>query len=136
MTFEGQYLTYLEYKVLAGSSAMDEMPFNLLEFEARKQIDTRTLNRLKKVSEIPQEVKICDFNLINTIKSYVNDIQGKETTNKNITSENTDGYSINYANPTQIKEIVESKNTELEDIITNDLFGVFVNGEHLIYEGI
>ena len=135
MTFEGQYLTYAEYQALGGS-AIGNMPFNLLEFEARKQIDKNTLMRLKNVNAIPQEVKICDFNLINTIKGYVNDIQGKETISKNITSENTDGYSISYASPTQIKEIVESKNTELEDIITNDLFGVIVNGEHIIYRGI
>lgn len=135
MTFEGQYLTYAEYQTLGGS-AIGEKPFNLLEFEARKQIDKNTLNRLKNVDTIPQEVKICDFNLINSIKSYVPDIQGNETTNKNITSESTDGYSVSYINPTQIKDIVESKNNELADIITTDLFGVFVNGEHIIYMGV
>ena len=41
MTFEGQYLTYAEYQELGGS-AIGVMPFNILEFEARKQIDIRT----------------------------------------------------------------------------------------------
>ena len=40
MTFEGQYLTYAEYTELGGS-AIGEMPFNLLEFEARKKIDLK-----------------------------------------------------------------------------------------------
>ena len=135
MTFEGQYLTYAEYQTLGGS-AIGEKPFNLLEFEARKQIDKNTLMRLKNVNIIPQEVKVCDFNLINSIKSYIPDIEGKTAKNKNITSENTDGYSVGYVNPAQIKSIVESKNSELTDIITNDLFGVFVNGEHIIYIGV
>ena len=37
MTFEGQYLTYKEYTDLGGSQ-IGEMPFNLLEFEARRKI--------------------------------------------------------------------------------------------------
>lgn len=129
MTFEGQYLTYAEYQALGGS-AIGEMPFNLLEFEARKQIDTRTLNRLKNVVEIPQEVKICEYNLINSIQTYIND------TNKNIASENTDGYSVSYVSPTQISDVIIAKNNELEDIITTYLFGIIINGEHLIYAGI
>ena len=50
MEFSGQYLTYPEYKSLGGT--LDIMPFNLLEFEARKKIDNRTLYRLKNVEEI------------------------------------------------------------------------------------
>ena len=44
MEFKNQYLTYLEYKNLGGT--LGEMPFNLLEFKARKIIDERTLGRL------------------------------------------------------------------------------------------
>ena len=71
MTFEGQYLTYAEYQALGGS-AIGEMPFNVLEFEARKQIDARTFNRVKNSETIPQEVKICEYALINAINSYSN----------------------------------------------------------------
>ena len=68
MTFEGQYLTYAEYQALGGS-AIGEMPFNLLEFEARRKIDIRTFNRIKELDseEIPQEVKLCEYALINSI---------------------------------------------------------------------
>ena len=45
MEFEGQYLTYEEYIDLGGT--LDLMPFNLLEFEARRKIDIRTQSRLK-----------------------------------------------------------------------------------------
>ena len=126
MDFEGQYLTYDEYKGLGGT--LDIMPFNILEFEARKKIDTRTLNRLIN-KEIPQEVKMCEFSLINSIYSYVSN-------NRNITSENIDGYSVSYVNPTQISEVVISKKSEFNDIIDTYLFGVIVDGEHLIYGGL
>ena len=63
MIFENQYLTYDEYTSLGGEQ-IGEMPFNLLEFEARKQIDLPTHNRLVGINKIPQEVKLCMFNLI------------------------------------------------------------------------
>ena len=47
MEFSGQYLTYEEYRALGGT--LDLTSFNLLEFEARRQIDIKTFNRLKNV---------------------------------------------------------------------------------------
>ena len=127
MAFEGQYLTYAEYQELGGS-AIGLMPFNLLEFEARKQIDLRTHKRLVNADEIPQEVKICEMKLINTIQLYSNE------TNRNISSESVGSYSVSYGN--NIVEIIKDKNNEIDDIIMNDLYGIVVNGEHLIYNGV
>ena len=137
MTFEGQYLTYAEYQELGGS-AIGEMPFNVLEFEARKQIDLKTQKRLVGLEEIPNEVKLCVFHLVERIKSYNNSIASASNSDGSISSENTDGYSISYnqANATQIKEIVSSKNVELDDIIMADLYGLIVNNEHIIYNGV
>lgn len=131
MTFEGQYLTYAEYQALGGS-AIGETPFNLLEFEARNQIDLRTHERLVDETTIPQKVKICDFNLIEKIKSYA---EATSKASSNIASESTDGYSITYITAAQIKEIVNSKNNELQDIMLSDLYGIVVNGEHILYNG-
>ena len=47
MEFSGQYLTYEEYMALGGT--LDLMPFNILEFEARRQIDIKTFNRIKNL---------------------------------------------------------------------------------------
>lgn len=135
MEFSGQYLTYEDYIGLGGT--LDLMPFNLLEFEARKQIDLRTQGRLQKLDycEIPEDVKLCDFNLIQKINSYASTMS--EITEKgNIASENTDGYSVSYSSPTQIKEIVVSKQAELQDVIMTNLYGVVVNNEHIIYNGV
>ena len=135
MEFEKQYLTYLEYQELEGT--LEEMPFNVLEFEARKQIDLRTQRRLVDVEEIPSDVKLCVYHLIDRISSYSNVISSASNSNGNIASENTDGYSISYnqVNVTQIQEIVKSKSKELEDIMLNDLYGVIINNEHIIYNG-
>ena len=133
MTFEGQYLTYAEYQALGGS-AIGEMPFNVLEFEARKQIDARTFNRVKNSETIPQEVKICEYALINAINSYSN--TSNTPGNKNIASENTDGYSVSYITADKISDVIRSKEDEMTDIIDTYLMGVIVNGEHAIYCGV
>lgn len=130
MEFSEQYLTYNEYKALGGS--LDMTPFNLLEFEARRIIDSRTLQRLKGIEQVPQEVKMCMFSLVNTINSYTNQSQ----TSKNISSESVGSYSVSYITGTQIQETINSKNAELTDMVINYLTGVIVNGEHLIYCGV
>ena len=124
--FDGQYLTYEEYQSLGGS--LDTMPFNLTEFEARKRIDERTQNRLKDIDEIPNEVKLCIFNMINTIQTYASE------QNKNVSSEHVGEYSVSYGS--NIKELVRGKETELNDIIMHDLYGLIVNNEHVIYNGV
>lgn len=136
MTFEGQYLTYAEYQELGGS-AIGLMPFNILEFEARKQIDLKTQNRLIG-AKIPDEVKLCVYHLVDRIQGYSKTIDNAITSDGSVSSENIDGYSVSYnqVNATQIKEIVSSKSAELDDIIMNDLFGVIVNNEHIIYNGV
>lgn len=133
MKFSGQYLTYEEYKGLGG--VLNIMPFNLLEYEARKQIDIRTFNRLVGLDEIPQDVKLCEYRLINDIKGYIDAINGIAN-NGNVASENTDGYSISYASLNNVSEIVKSKNAELDDIIRTYLLNVIINDEHILYVGV
>ena len=132
MEFEGQYLEFDEYEELGGS--LDETPFNILEFEARRKIDERTFGRLKGIENIPVEVKMCVYALINTLNSYSMD--STSSRNKNIASESTDGYSVSYASGSQVREIVESKSVELNDIIMTYLLGVIVNNQHILYIGV
>ena len=132
MTFEGQYLTYAEYQTLGGS-AIGEMPFNLLEFEARRQIDIRTFNRLKELEEQPQEVKLCVYNLINGIMGFA---QAEQSISGNVASENTDGYSISYITADKISDIVKSRSNEIEDIIRTYLLFVIIENEHIMYRGV
>ena len=130
MTFEGQYLTYAEYQALGGS-AIGEMPFNLLEFEARKQIDEPTQFRLVGKSNIPQEVKLCEYKVINKIQEYAKTLEQNES--NNITNESIDGYSVTYGT---IEQIVKNKESELKDMIRTCLLGVIYENEHILYVGV
>ena len=127
MEFNNQYLSYEEYKSLGGT--LGEMPFNILELKARQIINERTQNRLKDVEKIPQEVKICVYDLINTMNKYN---LSNNSTSSNISSENTDGYSVTYKSGT---EMTAEQKAQFEDIMFTDLYGVIVNGESILYLG-
>lgn len=130
MTFTNQYLNYNEYIELGGT--LDELPFNLIEFECRKLIDERTQKRLTAEGTIiPDEVKMCEYKMINAIANYQTSI---ETAEKGISSENIDGYSVSYNNNTE--SVIKSKNSELNELISTYLFGVVVNNEHILYIGV
>lgn len=135
MEFSGQYLTYEEYRGLGGT--LDLTPFNLLEFEARRQIDIKTFNRLKDLDseDIPQEVKLCEYNLINSINEFAS-ATSNASGNGNIASESTDGYSVSYITADRISDIVKSKSVEINDTIKTYLLGVIVNDEHIMYCGV
>ena len=127
MEFEGQYLTYQEYLALGGT--LDEMPFNLLEFNARKKIDERTFGRLIDKGQEYKEVKLCVYNMITTLNSY----SSYNTQNKAVSSESTDGYSISYGTPQ--KSTTEAKNSELEDIIDIYLSNLIIDDVPVLYRG-
>lgn len=82
------YLNYDEYQLYGGT--LEEMPFNLLEFKARKIIDKYTFGRLIGLENQLQEVKMCVFELISILENQ------KENIGKS--SENIDGYSVSYSN--------------------------------------
>jgi hypothetical protein len=129
MEFKGQYLTYQEYKQLGGT--LDITPFNLLEFEARKNIDKYTLGRLKNLDSQVEEVKMCVFKLIGSLNSY----NTYETQNKAITSESIDGYSISYGSATT--ETTKAKNSEIEGTIRNYLSECYLeDGTPYLYVGV
>ena len=128
MEFSEQYLNYEEYKSLGGT--LDIMPFNILEFECRKIIDTRTQNRLKGIDVIPQEVKMCMYAMMNSIEQAV--IKNKS----NVASENIDGYSVTYLSPTEVSQVMSNKQAELEDYMFSYLMHVVVNGTSILYLGV
>ena len=128
MEFNNQYLSYEEYKSLGGT--LGEMPFNILELKARQVINERTQNRLKNIEEIPQEVKICVYDLINTMNKYN---LSDNSTSSNISSENTDGYSVTYKSGT---ELTEEQKKQYDYVIETDLYGVIVNNTPILYLGV
>lgn len=131
MEFTNQYLRYEEYLVLGGT--LEEVPFNELEFECRRLIDSRTQNRLKNANEIPSEVKMLEYKMIESLQVYYNSLKNAQS---GVQSENTDGYSVTYIPSTQIRQLIEGKIDSLQDLISTYLFGIIVNNEHLLYCGV
>jgi len=109
MEFTKHYLTYAEYKGLGGT--LEETPFNLLELEAKKNIDRYTFGRLENLDTQINEVKVCDYKLIELLNTY----SFYDNQNKSISSENTDGYSISYSKATE--NVSKAKINEIKGII-------------------
>lgn len=128
MKFENQYLTYTEYKELKG--LLEEVPFNLLEYDARRIIDERTQNRLTELVEIPMSLKLCVFKLIDILNKY----QALESQNKAIASENIDGYSISYRK--QELNDITLKNKEIEDVMAYYLADIVIENIPVLYLGV
>ena len=132
MEFEGQYLTYEEYKALGGN--LDLLPFNLLEFEARRRIDIRTFNRLHAAEEMPQAVKICAYKMIEKMSSYNQTLS--TASEKNIASENIDGYSVSYITGKDIVNVIDGEIKELDNLMEEYLMNVVVNDQNIMYLGV
>lgn len=94
MNFGVQYLSYEEYVKLGGDLSI--MPFNLIEYECRKDIDDYTYGRLKNLSEQTMDVKLCLNALIKERLEY-NKVFGKS-------SETVGSYSVTYDKPDTIEE--------------------------------
>ena len=131
MEFTNQYLSYDEYQELEGT--LEEVPFNELEYECRRIIDSRTQNRLKNADEIPEEVKLLENKMIQTLQGYYISLNKAQS---GIASENTDGYSVSYISSNQISQLIEGKIDILQDLVSTYLFGVIVNNEHILYCGV
>lgn len=120
MDFENQYLTHAEYKVLGGK--LPEMPFNILEYRAEKEIDRHTSNRFRKVKDYPQELKLCINDLISEYQSY-NKIGNKS-------SETVGSYSVSYNKP-----LTSEEKKKIDSIIHTYLSETKVNGIFALYCG-
>lgn len=128
MELEPKYLPYKDYKKLGGNT--DESFYILLEYDVRKVIDERTQNRLTKIDEIPEDVKMCVFKMIEVFEKY----KPLEEQNKVVSSENTDGYSVSYRKLE--KSDIDVKNSELEDIMRRYLSNVIVDNVPVLYLGV
>lgn len=106
MDFSEQYLTYDEYVLMGGT--LDKMPFDIYEIQARTNIDRQTQRRLKDITKIPMEVKVCIFNIIQGLA-----FDG--------------GYKDANA---------DEKEKYINNLIFNSLNTVIVNGTNILYRGV
>ena len=121
MEFKNQYLTYSEYQEIGGK--LQQMPFNLLEYRARKEIDRNSFNRFASVNDYPQELKLCINDLINEIQNY------NEVCNK--ASETVGSYSVTFNKPVTVEE-----QKTLDNIIKSYLSETKINDVPVLYCGV
>ena len=127
MEFDGQYLTYSEYQSLGGT--LEEMPFNLLEFKARKEIDKYTFGRLEEIGNGYNEVKLCVNDIIGILDLY----QKYDNQDKRVSSVNTDGYVESYN--LDISGMEKSKDDKIKNIIYNYLSNLYLDDTPILYRG-
>ena len=120
MSFDNQYLSYEEYAKLGGQ-ALDETSFNLLEYRARKEIDKRTKSRfqLLKAEDYPEELKICIYELLDSVK---------DDSSSNISSESIGNYKVTKITKTELEK-------KKDDIISRNLSEIKVNDVFVLYLG-
>lgn len=136
MEIEGQYLTYDEYIELGGT--LTNLPFSLLEFNARKCIDKYTFGRLINLEEQSQETKLCEYELIKILGNYDTSNESNNEISKNIASESIDGYSISYANTlNNASQVEQGKDLEIRNVIYTYLANSKLDdGTPYLYRGI
>lgn len=119
------YLTYEEYKQMGGT--LDDAAFFNAERKARQLINAQasgqTGERIGKLTELPQAVKDCIFDLISLFSSYRSAQISSESQTQGGISE-----SVSYVTKTN-----EQLAAEADDIIFNSFYGGGVGG--LLYRG-
>ena len=115
------YLTFAEYQALGGTITATAFP--LLEFKARKMIDSYTQGRVNKMTAIPEDIKKCMFELIGKISTEQEYGAGM------ITSESSGSYSYSVDISTSNQSKAETIRTYLSGV-TDD------NGIYLLFAGV
>lgn len=122
---------------------LNETTFNDLEFEAASVIDWYSFGRLRKDTEFSEEVKRCDYKLIQFIlqkqmAEAVADAGGASSNEVavGITSQSNDGVSISY-NVMNAKDIVENCKAEMATIVQRYLAYVTNSlGQKVLFRGL
>ena len=122
------YLTYEEY--LSYGGALPLPAFRMLEFRCRKRLDYLTANRIQRMAEVPEAVKICMMSLVGVESSVGVEAQIEKPV---VTSFSNDGYSESYGKALGASEAERS----MRGIIRTSLYGeVDDRGVPLLYRGI
>lgn len=132
------YLTYDEYVNLGG--ALDESAFNILEFEAESYVDWYTFNRLQGEEEIPRQVKMCMFVLMDLVKAKNADLTPKfeadGSFSAQLSSQSNDGVSLTYGTMSASDSVV-AISAEIPKVVNRYLNGVVNSlGRKLLYRGL
>lgn len=118
MKLENSYLTYKEYYQLGGR--LNQNTFMRLEYKSELKVDEMSSHRFREISNYPNELKMCIFELIDTYKGSEDD--------SNILSESIGNYSVTKKSSKELEK-------ERKSIIKHHLSEVKVNGVYALYCG-
>lgn len=115
------YLSFSDYETFGGT--MSEGDFSRFSYYAERAIDRRTDNAFKSVTDYPEELKRCVFELTEKIKSdeETGDVSSESQSVGNASQ------SISYGNKTEA-----DRNKKLARIIETFLYGVQVDGKEVL----
>ena len=84
-----EYITFEEYEKLGGV-VKDSSAFSKYERQARRKLDYYTQNRIKSLEVIPDEVKDC-------MAEFIDSLYEESEKGPDVKSFNHDGVSVTYA---------------------------------------
>lgn len=123
------YIDYEFFQENGGSSGVTSATFARNEFRARKLVDKATQNRVARMLEVPESVKLLMVELIR-----MEETQGAQLMESQpVTSFSNDGYSETYADPLTADRVKE---------LEFELIDQYLAGEHddngvpLLYLGV
>lgn len=123
------YLTYDEFKTMGGT--LDETAFKIFnrraEYLINAQGNGRTGDRIGKLTELPQAVKDCTFELINHLNDNAFDGSNIQSESQSLGAQSE---SFTYS-----KLSKDESDTEVSGIIFNFLYNVKIDGVSILYLG-
>ena len=123
------YIDLGYYRANGGKEEMTDDTFARCEFRARKKIDRVTQNRVARMAEVPESVKMLMVELV-TLEST----QGAALMdNQAVTSFSNDGYSETYADPLTAERVMEIEQDLIQEYLSGETDDT---GTPLLYLGV
>lgn len=123
------YIDYCCFVNCGENVEVDMATFKRLEFRARKFVDRLTQNRIQKMREVPEAVKLLMVELIPLEASH----GAAVLDNQPVTSFSNDGYSETYADPLTEERITEIEHKLILEYLSGETDD---NGVPLLYLGV
>lgn len=123
------YIDLAYFQENGGKTGITSADFARMEFRARKLVDKQTQNRVSKMKETPEAVKLLMVELI-----MMEQTQGAAIMeNQPVAAFSNDGYSETYADPLTAERVKELETELILQYLSGETDG---NGTPLLYLGV
>lgn len=123
------YIDLAYFQENGGKTGITSADFARMEFRARKLVDKQTQNRVSKMEETPEAVKLLMVELI-----LMEQTQGAAIMeNQPVAAFSNDGYSETYADPLTAERVKELETELILQYLSGETDG---NGTPLLHLGV